>query len=656
MAYNMENKIRKAPIILGTLFFLFFLLGDLFPDYWWASHAIHFLSLPLKLSFYICSILFIYLGAKPEMIETTLDKINQQQIKQTNFWLIGISLLMASLFYFFPIYADFYGEATLLNPHLDTTITSIPKGTHEGFLTFSLRPWGGQITVLAIITYLTYFTGLSYGEVFVYFDVFFGFLFVFTWLKFVNEQLSIRPWKIMLGIIGISSPFLLNFYGHIEVNAPVYWLNLLWMTIFINYFKEKKTKHLYWLAALLLICLKFHAVALMFVPAYTFLCISHFKSGFIITWKKVLTYAIVPIYSIGMFCYFFVFKDYKDLRTVDFDVMEYDRLFLPIISPEAPLDKYNLFSFNHLFDYFNEMLLWSPAALFLILVIAITQRKTINWNGPVLILTACSLFLFASLFFVVNPLLTMQMDWDLFAFPSPLLLVLTLVLVKQIESKQILNQVFSISLAISLMCVPFFIVHQDRIMLSNRLEKLGIRIFRTYYAWSAQTFHQSLSMLGEDRAAQIQKVNGILDEIEQDANFGSDQEFATLLRKEGLIYYNFDKDYQNAYHYLNESLDYSKDNWVAKYHLLHTCIVLNRPEEAYALSLDLLKDSYPSLEQAYVVSLQCAINAKKYAEALKHAQDYLKHDPKNEFFILIVNRIESNDRLDELIELFNTVS
>ena len=69
-----------------------------------------------------------------------------------------------------------------------------------------------------------------------------------------------------------------------------------------------------------------------------------------------------------------MFKDYNDPRTLT-DFKDIDRLFLPVFSPEPPLDRYNLFSLNHILDYLNMMLMWSPAALFLIAYAFIFKKQ-----------------------------------------------------------------------------------------------------------------------------------------------------------------------------------------------------------------------------------------------------------------------------------------
>lgn len=647
------NFLFSTAFVVGLLFFTFYVLGTIFPDYWWSTHSVHFASNQLKSITFSFSFLFLILSLFPQFISKITDSFSASRSIPFSTVAWGVSLLMGFLFYQFPMVADFYGEATILNPQVNQIVTKVSQEAHNELFTFGLNPWAGQKTIFALITYLSYFSGKTIYTCIIYFDAFFGFCFVLTWLSFINKTLKSWLWKIILTLAVCSAPFLLNFYGHLEVNAIVLWINLYWMTLLVQYFKTKNTKALWLLFLLLIVCLKVHAISLLFAPIWLYLCVSHYsKSPYPISWKKVSTFVLAPVFAVGAFCYFFVFKDHSDPRNLDYTVKEYDHLFLPIFSPEAPLDKYNLFSFNHIFDYFSELLLWSPIALFLLIVILVSYRKQVNWHKEELILTASIFILFASFFFMLNPLLSMQMDWDLFTFPVPILLVLLVLLVKEIENSDFSTKAFPISIALAFLTIPFFTVHSSKFQLSQKLESLGVRVYRTYYDWSSQTIHNALTLISTNRNYQFERKNVLLYKLKEAAVEGNDREYGLLWSKEGAFILDYEKDPARAYIYLEKALTYYPQDNYARLLLMESCLFLDQNEQAYNLSLELQKNNYPDQQTASVTQIQTALFATKYAEALKHSHNHLLQWSNDTVMQKINQRLANNDRVEELKNYF----
>ncbi|MBR9833489.1 hypothetical protein GYB57_15190 [bacterium] len=649
------NVTFLSPIIVGLLFFTFYVLGELFPDYWWSTHSSHFLNPVIKYSIFLAAFFGMILSLAPNQIQRLVSIVKvPNQFHSSIMWLF--SLLMGFLFYQFPMVADYYGEAYILNPQVHQTVSKVSQVAANDLFSFGLNPWAGQKTIIAFITYLAFFTGETIYTCILYFDAFFGFCFMLTWLTFVNQNIKDGLWKLILAISVGFAPFLLNFYGHLEINAIVLWVNLFWMTLFVRYFKNKDSKTLWILLLVLVFSLKIHAIALLLSPVWLFICVSHyFKQSnptYSITWSKVTYFVLAPVFALGAFCYFFVFKDYNDSRNLAHTVKEYDHLFLPIVSPEAPLDKYNLFSFNHIFDYFSELLLWSPIALFIIAVIVISLRKKINWHREELIVTASIFIIFATFFFVLNPLLSMQMDWDLFTFPAPILLVLLVLLVKQIQEEKIKYKVLPISMAIGILTLPFFLVHYSKFDLSLKLQSLGVRIYHTYYEWSSQTIHNALILLSENRQYQFERKNVILYKLAEDAVVGNDREYGLLWSKEGAYLLDYEKNPSKAYVYLEKGLTYSPNDNYAKLLLLESCLLLDQNDQAYELSLQLNQDKYPDAQTASITRIQTALYAEKFNEALQHSSDHLIQWSNDTVMRKINTRLKNNDKVEELEKMF----
>jgi hypothetical protein len=649
------NVTFLSPIIVGLLFFSFYVLGEFFPDYWWSVHSSHFVKPIIKYTCFLSAFLLIISALVPNQIQRLIAVVKvPAQLQNPIVWLV--SLLMGFLFYQFPMIADYYGEAYILNPQVQQTITKVSQVAYNDLFSFGLNPWDGQKTIVAFITYLAYFTGETVYTCFLYFDAFFGFCFMLTWLTFVNTNLKDGVWKFILTLTACFAPFLLNFYGHLEINAIVLWINLFWLALLVRYFKNKDSKTLWLLLLILVFSLKIHAIALLFAPVWIFLCVSHYlkpsNPSHLISWRKVTYFVLAPVFTLGTILYFFVFKDYNDSRNLAYTVKEYDHLFLPILSPEAPLDKYNLFSFNHIFDYFSELLLWSPIALFIIVVLVISLRKKINWHREELIVTSSIFIIFVSFFFVLNPLLSMQMDWDLFTFPAPILLVFIVLLVKQIQEESIKYKVLPISMAIALLTLPFFVVHFSKLDLSLKLQSLGVRIYRTYYDWSSQTIHNGLILLSENRSYQFERKNVILYKLGEDAVVGNDREYGLLWSKEGAYLLDYEKDPAKAYVYLEKGLTYSPGDNYAKLLLLESCLLLDQNEQAYELSLQLNQVKYPDEQTASITRIQTALYAEKFKKALQHSSDHLIQWRNDTVMQRINTRLRNNDRVGELEKIF----
>ncbi|MBL4708669.1 MAG: hypothetical protein JKY48_09555 [Flavobacteriales bacterium] len=657
---SIENtKKRNLPFsstfLVGLLFFTFYLLGDFFPDYWWSTHSSHFIGKSLKYAGFLFALFFLILSFFPKGIQQ-ISRLVQIPKKLSHPIIWFLSLLMGFLFYQFPMLADFYGEAYLLNSQAHQTVISVSQEAHNELFTFGLNPWAGQKTIFALISYIAYFSGETIYTCILYFDAFFGFCFMLTWLYFIHGCLKNWTWKFILTLAVCTAPFLLNFYGHLEINAIVLWVNLFWTTQLVRYFNKRDSKSLWMLFLLFILCLKIHAISVLFAPVLIYLCIAHYLKASVssnfITWRRIFAFVLAPVFAIGAFCYFFVFKDYNDPRNLDFTVTEYDRLFLPILSPEAPLDRYSLFSFNHIFDYFSELLLWSPIALFLLVVIVISYRKRVNWQQEELILTSTLLILFASFFFVVNPLLSMQMDWDLFSFPTPILLVVTVLLIKQLEDSDLWIKAMPICFAIAILNVPFFMVHSSRTALSQKLESLGIRIYQTYYEWSAQTIHNSFGLIENDRTALLDRRNKLLYKISDYSIEGNDREYGILWRKGGEQFLKIEHNYSSAYVYLEKALSYYPEDKISMFYMIETCLLLDLPEEAYQYSLALQPKNYPSEKAASITVIQSALFASYYDKALEHSELHLVKWPDDLTMKEINYRLSNKLAVEELKNFF----
>ncbi len=644
-------------VVLSVLFLSFYVLGALFPDTWWTTHFIAFLP-PLWQYGFLLAATGLMLYAFLQRNESRLPWWEAISMEH-GIWIIPVIALLAALLMFnFPIAHDYYGDAYKVLGRLDQSITEVPEGAREALFSYGLSPWDGHSTVLSIITYIAYYAEIPYGRAYLWLDVVCGFFFVLAWLIFVRYYFSSATWRLIMALAGISAPFMLIYFGHIESYAPPFLFFTLWLMALLGYLKSKSRFILWSLIPLLLVSIKLHPISLLFVPAMGLAFIHHYadpKSWMfrLLSWRGVVLWLLLPVTIAGVVLYFFIFKDHVDPRDLNERAMAFDRLFLPLFSPDPPLDKYNMLSFNHIFDYFCESLLWSPIALFLILATLTTHRQQLAWQTTPVLVTGMTLLLFGGLLFVINPLLSMQMDWDLMAIPAPALLFFTAVLVKQVEEADLGRRVFPVCLAIVLVTLPNFIVHASTISSSQRLESLGVRIYHTYYEWSSKVIEYALDIPEYDRQTYFRRKQQVLQKLEPYALPNVDFEFARMLIVEGKYFLRKEKNPRKAMAYLNEAYTYFPRERNGLLYLMESHFLLKEYAKAFEYSQQLIAEKYPSEDKAIAIALQCALEAELYDEALRLSSYYISMWDDRQVIREVYKRLNDRDQIETLKFLFS---
>ena len=652
----------RGLALLSVFFWGLYVLGTFFPDTWWTTHFLAFLGPGWRYGFLavatgLMAYPFVFpkgMGISPRLLKTSE--------RYGHLFILAIVMLTGILIYHFPIAHDHYGDAYKLLHRLDDPVSDIPEGANEAFFRFTLSPWDGHTSVLALVTYIGYYGAMTYGKAFLWLDLVCGCLFVWVWLSFLRKYLNPGLGRLIMGLAGIAAPFMLIYFGHIESYAPVFLLFLSWQVVALMYLKTQHKGWLWALIPLLLLCMKAHPVALLFLPALGLLFIHQFaqpESWFArqLSWKGISRWILLPVGIVGMVLYFFVFQDYNDPRDLSQTAMEFDRLFLPLVVPEPPLDHYHMLSVNHLFDYFCEMLLWSPIVWFVLLYTGIYGRKQITWNALPVLVSGLSLILLGSLFFVINPLLSMQLDWDLLAIPAPIFLVFGAAVVKEVENGEkswiSFNKILPACLALALLNVPMYMVHAQTDPLSQRLESLGIRMYHTYYEWSSKVCKFALNLPEYPSSdAYISRLNDLLQRLQPEAIPQKDFEYARLLTEGGRFYLRVQKDYPKAMSFLNRAERYYPPENLGLLYKMETHFVLKQFPEAYEYALRLMDISYPSEDKSNAIAIQCALEAGLYEEALELSVRYLKKWPNNSLINEVYRRLMADENREEIRLLF----
>ena len=613
-------KNQKYILGLGIAFWLLYLVSNFSFDALWGVNFIRFLSKEFQvtlLAFSLVSILFFPYLVLKKPLYVSFHKA------------LFPSLLFAFfLFYFQGIYKNVYGDSVLFIIKMgDATTVYNSKYLYNLFSLDLSNLKLGNLTVLSGIRLFSYGFNISHQLAFKILGLVSGLLFVGLSFSYIKENIKTLTLQWVLLFVIILSPFNQLFLGHFEIYAPAFPAAVWYLITLKKTISEPSKKRIALLLISLILCVKLHFTFILLVPSFLFTLGYTFKRKqveTIINWGFFLKYIISPFIIIGVSAYFFVFKDYNDERFLGPTVDIFNRLFLPILSPESPLDRYNLFSLNHILDFISISFLWSIAAIFLLLVIAFFYKKKINWNKTELVLTGTSLLFFFLVLFAYNPLLGMPMDFDLFSVVGPLLLFFVFFCIEQIESNEFVKLTGGTLLGISLFSLAIFNCNYNAESLSKRLESLGKHTFKTYWIRSAGNIQLGLDLVKNDPKQYIIRYLNIAQELEPYAIKGGDEEYAHILWSIGKFYRTEKKDYREALRFHLQSQEYNPELPANYIGLMESNYYLNRFSEAYKHSLKLIEYKYPSKKRAYEIAIDCALKANKKSEAVVHISTYLK--------------------------------
>lgn len=705
MQNNKLSSLISMVLAMGLL--LMYILGMFWPDTFWGTHFLAFVPKVLKYGLpLLITLLLVYTFYKREIDFNFNFVLNKKVI-------VTISIIMAIVFYNIDIIGDYYGDAKNFDPYLENKFTEFKDGFWSDLFSIQLKTGHARWGVFNLYSVVAYALKINMLQTFKLMDALFGAGFVFVWLLSVSKYSKTKITTIALIILGCTSPVVLSFCGHIETYGFVLFLIISWLFIFVRAFKEQNALLLWLLVPLSIICIRFNTPSIVLVPALIMTFIHHYsnkhqKLNSVFTLKKLFLYVLIPLIIIGILVYFFVFESHIDSRVLDANTNDLDRLFLPLFSPDAPLDTYNLLSWNHIFDFLMSFFFWSPGVLFLIGVILL-NRKKIDWNNPLISILLLTFILFLGFLFMINPLMSLPMDWDLYTLPFPIALMLILLLLQQQSVSFIKNRTLFNSLTLHLLSIPVFIVLTNKTMHSYRIESVGVRVYKTYYQHAENYLLYSLQMLeGKERYATRKET--LLQKLKPFVRGNIDQNYAALLLDEGINTF-VDKNYIKSREFLLSAESYGPylkltQEYLVKVNnkLLKTNFTIPQKDinisdslltiglknsrenkqfekaiklfqrasfynptnsnidlfqmESYFLKKDFKKAlekaekltllKYPNHQQALRFAIHCALEAESYKKALYYSDNYLSLWPDDQFIQSIHQRLKNNNNISEL--------
>ena len=607
---------------LGLILWIAYAIATIWPDSFWGIHHISFLSPILKALYLFSSLLLILAG---------LINIPDFSINNRYKWLLTITtpIICALAYFHFPFAASLTGDAELFRLKLGERTTELYPVFFEKLLSLNiLHPKTGNTTVLSGIRLMSYYFDISHHNAYRLLGACSGGLFIFIWLTFATKlKLSSSKFAIA-AILGVLAPFTQFFFGYEEIYAPAYPVQFAFLVVHVVSYRNPKVR---WLQAQLVLgflCMKFHAVFVLLFPS-VFLSIIYLAACKLqlptkwFSWRNMMLLVLVPITLFGLFTYFFITKDYNDPRFLNGDVNMYERLFLPLLSPVPPLDRYNLVSLNHIADYINMLFHWFGGGLLIAAAAGTLYRNYIRWNRPEIISIGLASILFLMVFFVYNPLMSMPYDYDLFSIPGPVFLMFILLVITSLNESKKLNYLIGPVLGICLLTIPVFQVNASPSALSHRLENVGRHVFKTYWTRSAGDIRGAIEM-SNNVDEKILRYEVSISNLEPIANVGNDTEYAHLLLELAKLHRTSKGDYLKGlqYHELVKSYD---DSLLANYiGLMESNYMLGNYTTAFDYSKVLVENKFPTEQEALRIAIECSYRAAQYHDTQKYCSAYLE--------------------------------
>ncbi len=609
---NFFNKITVFVVLVMALPFVF-------KESAWGFNYLQFLSSAAKFIVIILGVI-AFLGLR-KLENSRFDiKINE------TWFLILLPVLAVLLTQFFPLSIDIYGDSrTILTNH--ENFFNSHKSFGEVLLklldpnVFDLH--NGEKTTLNLVYILHEYLGFSVVDGFNLINIM-AVLFSAIAFSLIAKRLEVN--KVIASALFISGNYMLQFSGHIEV----YSLSIAFAFVFalaLQYHLSKNSqKTLVILAIASFALMKTHISNVLILPVLIAAIVLHFNKQSIrhITPRNMLILAVSS--AIGFFlAYFFVFKSYSSNYALRDNEQLLSNVFLPIFSNEPPFNHYSLFNLNHVFDWLNLLIMWSPIAL-VMLFTSIFSLKTMAIASPIKVFISFLVLAYALIGFVVNPLLSMPRDWDLLSLGAPFLIVLSLFVFSNLESSIKVKIYPILALTLIVLIIPRFWVETSVNNAANRLLIVGKHVHNTYYAGSSVLLSKAVK---EIEKPEFEFLKSFAQDLSDQSDFYPNNELSHFFSQ--TAYWLAEEKGKNvlALDFFRLSLEHNNEYEIS---LKGAAVVLqNQGEIAESLPLvEKLLLIQPNIKEYHQLLLNCYVGLKKKKELQIAVNNYLKLFPEDE--------------------------
>lgn len=611
--------------LFAIIVLLLYIVALVYPDNWWGLHYPAFLGGKGWFIVLVAIGLTLY-GSK----YTFWDGLSGKNIGGNRwFWTIILTIVAGTFFHQMPIFLDVYGDALTIVPDPEFIVEEYPDYNYGLIFSFDFTNLKlGSDTILATVVWISYVKQVELQVVFQWVGTWCGMGYVFFMLATVFRIARDSQQRFLFALMVLGSPVLLLFCGHIEIYAPIMFFQAVFFYALVRYVEKPS-----WISGIILLFLCFLNLKFHISGALTFLIFGIAvlvlwlnRKGKRINWKNFGATFLGGFFTIGFCVYAFVTKSIFGTRSYTEENLT-DAIFLPIKAAEpAPLNRYNLFSWNHLFDYFNMTFLWSAIAIIIVLVALFFRRNKINWNAPVVLISGLGFIIFFVVFFVLNPLLGMPVDWDLMSIPAISLIVFstTIVAESKHEKQERHFASYLIAPAISLFLIGStgIFVNAKQESEASRIIAVGNYSYRTYWIGSITLFRKGLELKENEERFEI--LDQALRELEPHSVKGNDLQYAAYVNLMGKYYQFVELDTLKAYQFYLKSESYDKTLLPNMFNLSRTSLALEDYATAKRLAENLVFNRYPNEAEALAFAVKVSKESEDKDELRKYSDQLLE--------------------------------
>lgn len=627
-------EFKKRALISGSFIYAFYVLGVLFPEKFWASHHLSFLGPYWQVLFLILA----GFGLWSTHWESASNLLVPQKETSTIWtkWLLILPLLAGAFATAFPIFEDAYGDAYFIRPELDLKGEAWTMEMTKQLI--FLNPFDpkngvkllyGVTTALGILFDTTFLSTLRWLEVFLL-----G-VFSLTWGSIVMNSVRGSVARVMLGFAGAFAPVTLIYHSHTETYALSFTMAMVLIWVIQRYFVNRSLKWFFLVLLAWVISLKFHVLFWLVFPAVLLVIADHlsFKWSIlerVFTWRGI--FALVVLGTVAIVAIYLGYGAFNGTRFATAEDF-YSAFFVPVNPKEgAPYNRYSLFGPAHLLDFLQVMFMWSPIAWFILF--SASLRKLRGSEGNRFLQTITLVFAaFVLSMFVINPILGMPTDWDLFCFPSMFLLTIAVVVYGKMEQDVDMRPAMLLVVTLVIFELPTFVVNASESPLSKRYETVGRNEFRNFWAGSSTLF-EAAYVLEPNRELKWIRMQQVLHDLEPASVKGNDLEYAELLRQ-AANYFMENGDLKTALTYHQQSLAYHPNLVRNHFEMANVQYRLGLYQDAFSHVPRFVQYEYPSRENALKAAVHLSIAVQQFESALRYTDMYLMDQPNDEFMLRV---------------------
>lgn len=599
---------KKVALLAAVLV----LAVALFRDSAWGINHLYYLDRPITLFLVAIGAVLLYMGFSKN--DRKHSKSDSQPEEVISVWqLFILPVVAAALCLLLPIVTDVYGDAHSIVKNYESFYQKERSISDALWVLFDpdiFNLHNGERFTFNFIFILRKVFGMDLDEAFRLYGAFFCFGMALVYnLYLKTARLGFNP-AYVLFFISLNS--MVVFAGHHEVYAPSIFFLTLFLLLAKRQYERNRRGALIWLAIVLFFAIKSHFINFVLLAPYAFLVVLKLRPSFVnfLTFRNTMVLALSSILGFSL-AYFFIFKNHNSHYGIRGDEL-FGNIFLPLVAPEAPFDNYSMFNINHLYDFIQLCLSWSPL-LWLVLSIRLFKKDLFKSVSNFYLLALLVLLTYAFVSFVFNPLLSMPRDWDILSVGAPALLILGTeiwaVMVKRVRYKLLL----CLTALFVFFTLPRVLVESQRDWSGKRLLMVGDHVYKTYYANSSLIISKAVKQMQNVDSESLIRLS---DEWIEDSNVKPDTELGHALAQIGIYYAENRRKNLVALKFYNKALYVYPD---------------------YALTM-----------RAMATAL---LNTENYLEALDLAQQLLRMDDSNQqHWHLALNSLAALDMNEELLD------